>query len=52
MGFSFSNLVKNLSEGIHRTKCKFGHNNKKWETCGNCGKLGTVFLNVKALKMI
>ena len=23
---SLSNLVNNLSEGIHRSKCKFGHN--------------------------
>ena len=28
-----SNFVNNLSEGIHRIKCNFGHNNKK---CGNC----------------
>ena len=31
---SLSNLVNNLSEGIHRIKCKFGHNGKKCETCG------------------
>ena len=29
-----SNLVNNLSEGIHRIKCKFGHDYKKCETCG------------------
>ena len=28
-----SNLVNNLSEGIHRIKCKFGHDYKKCETC-------------------
>ena len=28
----FSNLVNNLSEGIHRIKFKFGHH-KKCETC-------------------
>ena len=27
-----SNLVNNLSEGIHRIKCKFRHDNKKYET--------------------
>ena len=27
---SLSNLVNNLSEGIHGIKCKFGHNDKKW----------------------
>ena len=31
---SLSNLVNNLSEGIHRIKCKFGHDNKKCEICG------------------
>ena len=34
MASSLSNLVNNLSEVIHRIKCKFGHNNKKYETCG------------------
>ena len=28
MASSSSNLVNNLSERIHRIKCKFGHNNK------------------------
>ena len=27
-----SNLVNNLSEGIHKIKCKYEHNNKKCET--------------------
>ena len=31
---SLSNFVKNLSEGIHRIKCKFGHDDKKCETSG------------------
>ena len=34
MASFLSNLVNNLSEGIHRIKCKFGHDNKKCETCG------------------
>ena len=34
MASSLSNLVNNLSEGIHRIKCKFGHDDKKCETCG------------------
>ena len=34
MASSWSNLVNNISGGIHRTKCKFGHNDKKCETCG------------------
>ena len=34
MASTLSNLVNNLSEGIHRIKCKFGHNDKKWEAGG------------------
>ena len=30
---SLSNLVNYLSEGIHRVKCKYEHNKKKFETC-------------------
>ena len=33
MESSLSNLVNNLSEGIHRIRCKYEHNNKKCETC-------------------
>ena len=32
MASSPSNLVNNLSEGIHRIKCKFRYNDKKCET--------------------
>ena len=34
MGSSLSHLVYNLSEGIHQIKCKYGHNDKKYEACG------------------
>ena len=34
MARSLSNLVNNLFEGIHRIKCKYGHDDKKYETCG------------------
>ena len=34
MASSLSNLSNNPSEGIHRIKCKFGHDDKKCETCG------------------
>ena len=34
MTSSLSNLVNNLSGGIHRIKCKFGQDDKKCETCG------------------
>ena len=33
MACSLSNLVNNLSEGIHRIKCKYRHDDKK---CGTC----------------
>ena len=34
MASSLSNLVNNLSEGIHRIKFKSGHEDKMCETCG------------------
>ena len=34
VGSSISNLVNNLSETLHRIKCKLGHNDKKCEACG------------------
>ena len=34
MGGSLSNLVNNLAEGIHKVKPKYGHDDKKCETCG------------------
>ena len=34
MASSLSNLVNRLSEGVHRIKCKYGNDDKKWETCG------------------
>ena len=41
MASSLSNLVNNLSEGIHRIKCKCRHDDKKCVTCGikckHCG---------------
>ena len=33
MAGSLSNLLNNLSEGIQGIKCKYGHNNRKCETC-------------------
>ena len=33
MASSLSNLVNNLSERICRIKCKYGHDDKKCETC-------------------
>ena len=34
MTSSLSNLVDNLAEGIHKLKCKYGHDNEKCETYG------------------
>ena len=33
MASSLSNLAKNLSVGVHRIKCKYGHDDKKCEIC-------------------
>ena len=45
-----SNLVNNLSEGIHKIKCKYGHDDKK------CGTYGIKYMhcdsNTQTLKMI
>ena len=34
MATSLSNLFNNLSEGIHKTKCKYKHDVKECETYG------------------
>ena len=33
MASSLSNLVNNLAKEIHKIKCKYEHDNKKYETC-------------------
>ena len=33
MASSLSNLLNNLSEGIHKIKCKYERNVEKCETC-------------------
>ena len=33
MGSSLSNLINNISEGIRKIKCKYGHVDKKCEIC-------------------
>ena len=50
MASSLSNLVNNLAEGVHRIKCKYGHDNKNCEICEI--KYVSVFLNTQTLKMI
>ena len=49
---SLSNLVNNLSEGIHRFKCKFGHNDKNVKHVELNINIATVFWNTHILKMI
>ena len=51
MASSFLNLVDNLSEGIHRIKCKFGHNDKKCETCRIKYKCCNCFLEYTNFKV-
>ena len=45
-----SNLVDNLSEGIHRIKCKYGHDDKKCKTCRIKHKYYDCFLEYIKLK--
>ena len=47
---SLSNLVNNLSDEIHRIKFKFGHDDKKCETCGVKCKYCNCFLEYKNFK--
>ena len=49
---SSSNLVNNLSEGIHRIKSKYGHVNKKLKFAELNISTATVFLNTWTPKMI
>ena len=52
MASSLSNLINNLSEGIHRIKCKFGHDDKKCKTYGIKYKYCDCFVNSEILKMV
>ena len=40
MASSLPNLVNNLGEGIHEIKRKYGHDDKKCETCELNTRLG------------
>ena len=44
MASTVSNLVNNLSEGIHKIRCKHGHVDKKYETYGIKYKSSDCFL--------
>ena len=50
MASSLSNLVNNLSEGIHTIECKFVHDDKKCETCGIKYKYYDCFLKYTIFK--
>ena len=49
MASSLSSLVNNLSEGLHRIKCKLSHHDKKYEL--NIS-IATVFFNIGTLKTL
>ena len=49
---SLSNLVNNLSEGVHKIKYKFGHNDKNVKRVELNINIVTAFLNIQVLKMI
>ena len=50
MASSLSNPVSNLFEGIHRLKCKFGHNDKKCKIFGIKYKYCNSFLEYTNFK--
>ena len=50
MASSLSNLVNNLSERIHKVKCKFGDDDKKCETCAIKCKYCDCFLEYRNFK--
>ena len=52
MASSLSNLVNNLSEGIHRIKCKYQMMIKNVKLLELNISVSTLFLNRKVLKII
>ena len=52
MASSLSTLVNNISEGIHRRKCKVEHDDKKCETCELNISIVTDFLHIQTSKKI
>ena len=50
MASSLFKLVNNLSERIHRIKCKFGHDDAECETCGIKYKYCDCFLEYTNFK--
>ena len=52
MASSISNLVNNLSEGLHRINCKLGNDDKNVKHVELNVSIVTVFSNMQTLKMI
>ena len=52
MASLLSNLLNNLSDGIHRIECKLGHDDKNVKRVQLNISIVTVFLNMQILKMI
>ena len=50
MASSISNLINNLSEGLHRIKCKLEHDDKKCKICGIKYKYCDCFLEYTNFK--
>ena len=50
MSTYLSNLFNNYSKGMHRIKCRFGHNDKKCEICGIKYKCSNCFLEYRNFK--
>ena len=53
MESSLSNLVNNLTEAIHKIKCKYGHDDKKNVKLEKSKtKISSIFLYTQTSKMI
>ena len=52
MASSLLNLVNNLSEGVHKIKCKYGHDNKKIQNLELNTKIVSVVMNIPTLMLI
>ena len=48
----YQNLVNNLSNEIHKIKCKYKRNDKKHEYCGIIFEICDCFLESESLMMI
>ena len=53
MESSLSNLVNNLTEAIHKIKCKYGHDDEKNVKLAKLkAKISSIFLYTQTSKMI